>query len=188
MSNVFGWDELNILKEDASRFLQDARSRKPSAKAVDGFCDYMEFVLCLVYAYGWHDAEEIVGIVPFTDGLDDKAVNLEIKGETFRDRIREQMEAESEEGVMRIIDTEAHRDYNTGAFDAAKKSGKQVMKHWNTMLDDRVRDTHQYLEGMEVGIDDLFYTFDGDSALFPGGFTLPQNNINCRCLVTFSVA
>ena len=88
---------------------------------------------------------------------------------------------------MRIIDTEAHRDYSTGSFDAAKKSGKQVMKHWNTMLDDRVRDTHQYLEGVAVELDDLFYTFDGDSALFPGGFMLPQNNINCRCIVTFTV-
>lgn len=184
MSNVFGWDELNILKEDASRFLRDAKSRKPSAKAVDGFCDYMEFVLCLVYAYGWHDAEEIVGIVPFTDGLDDKAVNLEIKGETFRDRIREQMEAESEEGIMRIIDTEAHRDYNTGVYDAAVESGYKVMKRWNTMEDERVRDTHDYLAGATVGLEDRFYTYTGESALFPGGFGTPEEDCNCRCFLS----
>ena len=55
----------------------------------------MEFVLCLIYDYGWKDAEQIVGIVPFKDGLDDKCVNLEIKGETFRERILEQLDEDS---------------------------------------------------------------------------------------------
>ena len=145
------------------------------------FCDYLEFILCLIYAYGWQDAEEIVGPVPFRDGLDDKAVNLEIEGKTFRERIREDSTPEE---VLRIIDTESHRDYNAGVYDAADLSGVQgVRKRWHTMMDDRVRDTHDYLEGMEVRLEDRFYTYDGDSALYPGGFSLPDNNINCRCWV-----
>jgi hypothetical protein len=52
------------------------------------------------------------------------------------------------------------------------------------MLDDRVRETHDYLEGVRVGIDDLFYTFDGDAAYAPGGFGDPSNNVNCRCYLT----
>lgn len=174
---VLRWDELEIIRQDAQILFGTG---KPEKKKVKEFCDYLEFVLCLIYAYGWQDAEEIVGIVPFTDGLDDKAVNLEIDGKTFRERITEDSTPEE---VIRIIDTEAHRDYNTGVYDAAKKSGKPVRKRWYTMLDDRVRDSHQYLEGMEVGIDDLFYTDDGDAAMYPGGFTLPENNVNCRCVV-----
>lgn len=176
---VFKWDELNIIRRDAEILF--GGKERPKREELTEFCDYLEFVLCLIYAYGWQDAEEIVGIVPFKDGFDDKSVNLEIDGKTFRDRITEDSTVEE---VIRIIDTEAHRDYNTGVYDAAEESGKPVRKRWYTMMDDRVRDTHQYLEGMEVGLNDLFYTDDGDAALFPGGFELPQNNVNCRCIVT----
>ena len=171
------WDELNIIRQDAEILF----SKKPKREQINEFCDYLEFVLCLIYAYGWKDAEEIVGIVPFRDGLDDKAVNLEIDGKTFRERITEDS---SPEEIIRIIDTEAHRDYNTGIYDAAETSGKPVRKRWSTMMDGRVRDTHDYLEGMTVGLQDNFYTYDGDSALYPGGFSLPQNNVNCRCWIT----
>lgn len=177
-SNVFNWDELNIIREDARILF--GRQQKPSKKEIEDFCDYLEFVLCLVYAYGWHDAEEIVGIVPFKDGLDDKAVNLEIDHMTFRERLMNKPYTAEE--AIRLIETESHRDYNTGVYDAAVKSGKtNVRKKWVTMMDGRVRDTHEYLEGMEVGINDRFYTYDGDSAMYPGGFALPQNNVNCRC-------
>lgn len=176
------WDELNIIREDAVAYFKQKRKREE----VDHFCDYLEFVLCLIYVYGWQDAEEIVGIVPMKDGLDDKTVNLDIKGETFRERIHKQAADGTIADILRIIDTEAHRDYNTGVYDAAKTSGKRVFKQWNTMRDDRVRETHDYLESTKVGIDDRFYTYDGDSALFPGGFELPENNVNCRCWVTLS--
>jgi hypothetical protein len=179
---VMKWDELKILRSSAPDLLAEYR-KSHDRKAVDRWCDYMEFVLCLIYDYGWKDAEQIVGIVPFKDGLDDKTVNLEINGETYRERVFEQLDEDSLMGVLRIIDTEAHRDYNTGVYDAAKESGVEVRKQWVTMMDELVRDTHSYLEGMVVGMDDRFYTFDGDSARFPGDFTLPQNNCNCRCSI-----
>ena len=179
-SNVLKWDELNILRQDAELFF-DRKTVRTKAE-LERFCDYMEFVLCLVYAYGWKDAEEIVGIVPFKDGLDDKAVNLEIDGKTFRDRITEDSTVDE---VIRIIDTEAHRDYNTGVYDAAKGSGKEgIKKKWLTMMDNRVRDTHDYLHGTVVGLDDYFYTYTGERAKFPGQFGSPEEDCNCRCFVT----
>lgn len=187
-SNLFEWDELNIIREDAVRLVQEVRAMqsRPKKKAVEEFCDYLDFVLCLIYAYGWKDAEEIIGAVPMRSGLDDKAVNREIKGETFRERIQQQVDELSEDGVLRIIDTEAHRDYNTGVYDAAKESGKQIRKRWGTMADGRVRETHDYLHGAVVDLDDRFYTYDGDSAMFPGDFSLPENNVNCRCWITLT--
>ena len=183
---IMEWDELNLLRESATDLLNEYRKSHDKEK-VRHWCDYMEFVLCLIYAYGWQDAEEIVGIVPFKDGLDDKAVNLEIDGETYRERIQTQLDEDSLEGIIRIIDTEAHRDYNTAVYEAGKESGvKGLRKQWVTMMDDRVRDTHDYLEGTEVGIDDLFYTYDGDSAYAPGGFEKPENNVNCRCVLTLA--
>lgn len=188
MSNVMDWDELNIIREDAKQFIRQALERKPAPKTVEGFCDYLEFVLCTIYAYGWNDASEMIGLaVPMPTGIDDKSVNLEIAGKTFRDRIIEQVEKLSEEGVLRIIDTEAHRDYNTGVCDAGKTSGLPLKKQWNTMMDEKVRETHDYLANTIVGIDDRFYTFDGDSAYAPGGFEDPENNVNCRCWITLAM-
>ena len=185
-SLVMNWDELNILRSSASDLLREYKQFH-DRKRVGTWCDYMEFVLCLIYDYGWKDAEQIVGIVPFKDGLDDKCVNLVIDGETYRDRIQTQLDEDSLEGLLRIIDTEAHRDYNTGIYDCGKKSAiPNLQKQWWTMADGRVRDTHDYLHGTKVGLDDRFYTFDGDSALAPGGFGDPTNNVNCRCWITLA--
>lgn len=177
---VLQWDELNIIRKDAEILFSG--KEKPKQEKLKEFCDYLEFVLCLIYAYGWQDAEEIVGIVPFRDGLDDRTVNLEIDGKTFRERITEDSTPDE---VIRIIDTEAHRDYNTGVYDAADSSGKQgVRKKWNTRQDDLVRDPHAYMQGMEVGLHDAFYTYTGDSTMYPGGFGVPDLDINCRCWIT----
>ena len=181
---MLDWDELNLLRESAVDLVTQYRQNK-DRKRVEEWCDYMEFVLCLVYAYGWQDAEEIVGIVPKPDGLDDKCVNLDIDGETFRDRIYQQLEEDSPDGILRIIDTESHRDYNTAVYDAGKASGiTGLKKRWNTRMDDKVRDAHAYMEGMTVGMDDLFYTYSGESTMFPGGFGVPELDINCRCSIS----
>ena len=38
-------------------------------------------------------------------------------------------------------------------------------------MDDKVRETHRYLEGASVSLDEEFWTFDGDHAAYPGGVT-----------------
>ena len=185
--NLFNWDELKILRGDAIWFIREAKQKKPTKEEIDRFCDYMEFVLCLIYDYGWKDAEQIIGAVSLKDGLDDRSVNAEIDGLNFRERVEKQIDDLSEDGLIRIIDTESHRDYNTGVYDAGKQSGKpNLRKRWNTMMDDEVRDPHAYMEGMTVGLDDLFYTYTGDSTLYPGGFGVPDLDINCRCWVTLA--
>ena len=174
---LFEWDELELIRSEA-RVLW---VKPPTKEQRERFCDWLEFVLCHVYAYGWQGVEDILGEITVEMNGDLQTVNMEIAGKTFRDRVMDENTAEE---IIRLIDTEAVRDYNTGAYNAAKASGiPNLRKRWYTMNDDRVRDTHQYLEGMVVGIDDKFYTFDGDSALYPGGFDDPKNNVNCRCSV-----
>ena len=185
-NRLMEWDELNLLRSSAEDLIRDYR-RSHNRNDVDRWCDYMEFVLCLIYDYGWKDAEAIVGIVPFKDGSDDKCVNLEINGETYRNRIFHQLDEDSLDGILRIIDTEAHRDYNTGVYDAGSKSGVSGLKKvWHTMMDNKVRDPHSYLEGVKVGLDDYFYTYTGDYALYPGGFGVPELDCNCRCYLTLA--
>ena len=175
---LFEWDELNLIRSEA-RIVWGGKP--PDRKKREDFCDWLEFVLCHVYAWGWQGVEDILGEIKVLFNGDTETVNMEIAGQTFRDRI---LDKDTADEVIRVIDTEAVRDYNAGAYNAAKASGvPNLRKRWYTMMDDRVRDSHRYLEGVEVDIDDLFYTDDGDSAMYPGGFSLPENNVNCRCTV-----
>ena len=181
-SDLFEWDELNLIRREAKILWG---RKPPDRKKREEFCDWLEFVLCHVYAYGWQGVEDLFGKINVMWNGDVETVNMEIAGKTFRDRI---MEEDTAEEILRVIDTEAHRDYNAGAFNAAKASGKSgLRKKWVTMNDDRVRDTHDYLEGMVVGLDDAFYTYDGDSAMYPGDFADPSNNVNCRCGISIVI-
>lgn len=117
------------------------------------------------------------------------------KGEDFRQRITNHIEAyergetDEEQLIERIAvvaETETHRAINDGELDAGHEyermhPSETLFKRWRTMMDDRVRESHDWLEGATVPLDARFYTFDGDSALKPGGFMLPENNVNCRC-------
>ena len=86
--------------------------------------------------------------------------------------------------LVRIIETESHRIANESALNTAGKAGA-TKKKWVTMMDDKVRDNHQFLEGQVIPYDADFYTPDGDHARAPGLFALPENCINCRCELTF---
>lgn len=120
-----------------------------------------------------------------------QSIFASVDGKTFEDRIREYVQAEDHTGVETTILTESHRVYNAGAWDAADQyrqaTGKRVEKLWLTVRDGRVRETHSYLEGMAVDLDNDFYTFDGDHASYPGGFSKAKNNVNCRCIVEYRV-
>lgn len=87
--------------------------------------------------------------------------------------------------IKTLVESEWHRVYNTAQYDAAMSSQYDAEKMWLTMLDDKVRDSHIYLEGITVPMDAYFYTFDGDKALYPGGFESASNNANCRCIVQY---
>jgi DNA-binding ferritin-like protein (Dps family) len=124
----------------------------------------------------------------YAPSVDDvmKVVDAKVAGKTWRERVEDYFaNGGTGEDIARIADTETHRIANTAALDTAKKAGA-TSKTWVTMMDDRVRDTHDYLEGETVGINDDFYTYDGDHASAPGLFELAENNVNCRCELLFS--
>ena len=110
-----------------------------------------------------------------------EAIYTEIDGKTWEDRIADYVVAGTIFEIARVIDTESHRVLNEGKYDIAKGFG--VKKTWITMMDNRVRDEHAYLEGTKIPITDKFYTYTGDSAYYPGGFETAENNCNCRCVI-----
>lgn len=179
-------DEINALEDRLKPHFNDEGRIKSREDAEDIIDELLDLFL-LSYADGATATNTELGtdVMPSVDAVD-AALYAAIAGETWRDRVMSYYESGgSLYDIRRIAETDATRIYNQGAVDAVIANGMQdaTSKRWRTMNDDRVRDTHDYLEGMEIPFNSRFYTYDGDSAEFPGGFELPENNINCRCVV-----
>lgn len=89
------------------------------------------------------------------------------------------------ESIKRLIESEFHRVHQTAGFQAAYKTDG-AGKRWETMQDEKVRDTHFYLQGIVVPLDEDFVTYDGDRAKYPGGFMTARENANCRCALSYT--
>jgi len=179
-------DEINALG-DRLRVHFDDEGKIKSRQDCEAIIDELEDLFLLAYANGATATNAELGTaeMPSVDAVD-AAVYAAVAGETWRDRVYGYYESGGTlYDIRRIAETDATRIYNQGAVDAvvANNATATAQKRWRTMMDDRVRDTHDYLEGMVVPFNERFYTYDGDSAEFPGGFDLPENNINCRCVV-----
>lgn len=99
-----------------------------------------------------------------------------------------------------IAETEVHSAVQFGAYNAALRSGRTLVKRWNTMEDDRVRDfwqgasySHTSAAGQKKALDIPFqirHISGGTEALrFPGDPEGSAGNIiNCRCSVTYEEA
>lgn len=83
-----------------------------------------------------------------------------------------------------IARTDAHRIQEAAAQDAreaARENGASVVKQWDATLDGRTRKTHRRLDGQIRDVDEPFEV-DGKTAMYPGGFGRPEEDINCRCI------
>ena len=179
-------DEINALEERLKVHFNDEGKIKSKEDAEDIIDELLDLFL-LSYSRGVNatNGELNTSARPESD-IVDAAVYAPVAGETWRDRVMGYYETGgSMFDITRIAETDATRIYNQGAVDAVVANGLEgsTSKRWRTMQDDRVRDTHDYLEGMVVPFGSRFYTYDGDSADYPGGFNLPENNVNCRCVV-----
>ena len=115
-----------------------------------------------------------------------------IDGKTFEDRIFDHLIADDLNGLQTLAQSEYHRVYNLACEDGAGQFAEDddalssdVIKTWNAIVDNVTRDTHLYLNGTSVDLQDEFYTFDGDHAPCPGSFEKASNNANCRCWLTY---
>lgn len=93
----------------------------------------------------------------------------------------------SAERSILIAETETNNVANYDGYEEAKANGA-TEKVWVTMMDNKVRPTHMAIDGMTIGIDDLFEV--GDALMrFPCdeelAYDSPQETINCRCHLEF---
>lgn len=85
--------------------------------------------------------------------------------------------------AMRIARTEGHRIQVLSANDAqhaAKSKGCEVVKQWDATLDGRTRPMHRLLDGKLAEIDEPFVV-DDIEVMYPGGFGISSQDVNCRC-------
>ena len=188
MASILPFDELNAFKAEIEQRFPDKQLQKQGKNAdEEDIVDELLDLFLLAYAMGNSVTNDNLSS-SYEPSLDDvmKTVDAKVAGKTWRQRVEEYfLNGGNVEDIVRIAETETHRIANTAALDTARRAGARF-KTWATMLDDKVRDTHDYLEGVTVGIDDEFITFDGDSASAPGLFELAENNVNCRCELIFS--
>ena len=185
---LVGFDEINQMISTSYRLavteLDDVRDQ------VAQIIDDLLSMLILAYNAGMDataqnlDADLSVDL----DALED-ALYTSIDGKTFEQRVQEYVLAQDMAGLSVVAASEYHRLYNAGAYDGAQQfvltQGLGITKRWVTVRDDRVRETHRYLEGMSVDVDEEFYTSDGDHAPYPGAFRKAKNNVGCRCIVIY---
>lgn len=169
------FDEINALKAK----LKESKPSKPDL--LDEILD----ILLLAYANGNADANAILGGEYKPQDYEIRwALDRVTQGKNYVERINNLYTDFDIEKIARVIETEAHRIYNEASFGAARENGAKY-KIWQTMKDDKVRDTHSYLDGVETLIYGDFYTYDDDMASYPGGFVKAENNVNCRCYLTY---
>jgi len=188
--NLMPYDELNMFRQMVAEYKTEPMALSDRERLRDDIEDYIEFVLIEAYTYGNVQAMQDLGLLDrdpagfINPDVMAKTISEPVADKTYKDRIREYLDDESStvDDFQRVAETDATRVYNAGVVDGGKASGVQgVMKQWQTMLDDRVRDSHEYLQSRTVPLNEDFYTYDGDHARAPGLFSLPENNINCRC-------
>ena len=88
--------------------------------------------------------------------------------------------------AVRIARTEGHRIQQQSQWDAlneARGKGADVVKQWDATLDERTRESHCTLDGQIRELDEPFEV-NGLQAMFPGGFGVASEDVNCRCCVT----
>ena len=187
--NLMPYDELNTFKAMVTEYKTAPLTNDEQARLRLDIEDYIEFLLIEAYVYGNVQAMQDLGILDkdpadlINPDVMEQTINERIADKTFKQRIEEYIDDENStvEDFQRVAETDATRVYNAGVVDGGKASGVPgVRKQWVTAGDERVRDPHQWLDGVIVPLDEKFYV-DGDSAMAPGGFADPALNCNCRC-------
>ena len=85
--------------------------------------------------------------------------------------------------TLRIVRTEGHRIQQAATYDCqckAKDNGAEIVKQWDATLDAKTRSDHIFLDG-QIKETDEYFEVGGYKALYPSGFGVASEDINCRC-------
>lgn len=185
------FDELNKFTDSLSGFSNpfpdgETTKEKKDIRDYSMWChDSILDLLIMAYVFGCEEANDELGTKVEIDETEMRETIFRVvEGKTFEDRISEYIENQDIDGIVKVVTTEGHNAINSGSHKTATKAGAKS-KTWVTMQDLKVRDTHDYLDGVTIPIDAEFITYNGDKAQHPGGFGEPEEDINCRCWLEY---
>ena len=84
--------------------------------------------------------------------------------------------------IARTESTKAVNRASVAAYQQAQSEGLNIKKEWLTSADGNARETHVLLDGVQVGVNEVFETENG-TASAPADFGVPEEDCNCRCTV-----
>lgn len=178
-------------------FLDGFRTRKYDRSGAQSYQEEEDVIDELLDLYlqafyeGSKDAgkELMIDVEPSTKDAQ-RVINRPIDGKTYRERVIDYLNGRMgettgtpAEAIARVAETDSVRIYNESKLDTALKNGA-TSKTWVTMEDNRVRDTHVFLDGVTVPIDGYFYTYTGAKAQAPCQFGDAAEDCGCRCYIT----
>ena len=214
MDRLPPFDQLATLRTELDDTFQAGPEERKRRKPY--IIDEILEMLIMAYMYGneagntmLYGSDVVDQIVPEQDGpnrvididTDDmnKSVFRIIAGKNWEQRVSEYLDNDTGtvDDVIRVVDTDMHRIYNDSILNVGERAEDEeqedggpakptVMKTWVTMNDPKVRDPHAYLEGVSVPVNGRFYSYNGQSARYPGDFGTPEMDCNCRCRIVLS--
>ena len=180
-------DEINALEDRLKvHFEDDGKGRIKSRQDCEDIIDELLDLFLLAYANGVESVNDSMG-TSIAQPLEavESTVYAPIDGRTWTDRVWDYYDSGGTVyDIARIAATEAHRDANAAAYDAARQAGA-TRKVWHCMMLDTSRDTHVYLDGVSAPIDGYFYSFNGGQTQYPGQWGIAEEDCNCLCWLTY---
>jgi SPP1 gp7 family putative phage head morphogenesis protein len=91
----------------------------------------------------------------------------------------------SQDRSLRIARTESTKAVNAAtdqAYRQAATAGIDIQKQWLSSRDAKVREAHQALDGVVVGVNEEFES-EGYTSPLPANFGDPSLDVNCRCTI-----
>ena len=115
--------------------------------------------------------------------------------ETMAKRISKSLDSDYKKAI-RIVRTETGRVREKAHLESAKEinqalengtTDKRLIKTWKSMKDGSVRDQHVKMNGITVGIDEMFILPDGNKTSAPKQSGIAEHDINCRCFAKYDL-
>ena len=185
------FDEINRFETNLTEYFETnpetGKRNIKSEEAYEDILDEMFDLFMMSCAMGTVKANTDLG-TDVSLSVDDvmPLIDRKIEDKTWRDRMRTHFEEGcTEADIMRIVETEAHRDSNGAAYITATKAGA-TRKVWNCSLLPTSRDSHVWLHMVSAPIGGKFYNYKGESTYYPGQWGIAEEDINCLCWLTYS--
>lgn len=178
------FDELNRFEDELPIHFENGKIRSEQDK--EDIIDELLDLFLLAYATGQTAVnEDLQSDIKADLSSVMETIDRKIEGKTWRERVNEYFEnGGTEADIVRIAETEMHRDANESAFQTAKRAGAKK-KVWHCLMLPTSRDSHIYLNGVEAPIDGEFYSINGGSTQFPGQWGIAEEDVNCLCWLSY---